>query len=55
MSTPVRLYFLSAWRKSLIAAMRISFESGSGGVTAVSGNQAIVSVMRGADVAVTWT
>jgi hypothetical protein len=55
MRTPVRVYFFIAWRKSLIAAMRISFVSGSGGVTAVSGNQAIVSVMRGADVAVTWT
>ncbi len=31
------------------------FSSGRGGVTGVSGNQATVSVTRGADVAVTWT
>ena len=54
-SAPVRWYFLSAWRKSLIEAMSNSDMSTGGGVTVVSGNQATVSVMRGADVAVTFT
>ncbi len=54
-SAPVRWYFLIAWRKSLIEAMSNSDVSGGGGVTAVSGNQATVSVMRVADVSVTYT
>ena len=43
--------FLNCLQKSLIAAINISFASGRGGVTGVSGNQATVAVMRGADVA----
>ena len=53
--SPVRLYFLIAWSRSLIAATKISFVSGRGGVISVSGNQATVSVMRVADVAVAKT
>ncbi len=55
MISPVRWYFLIACKRSLIAAIRISFVSGKGGVISVSGNQATVSVMRVADVAVTNT
>jgi len=54
-NSPIRLYFVIAFKKSLIAAISISFSSDRGGVTGVSGNQATVSVTRGADVAVTWT
>ena len=54
-NSPIRLYFVIDFKKSLIAAISISFVSGRGGVTDVSGNQATVSVTRGADVAVTWT
>lgn len=39
----------------MIAAMSISVAVGEGGVTAVSGNHATVSVTRGDDVAVTKT
>jgi hypothetical protein len=53
--TPVRFDFLIACKKSLIAAINISFVSGGGGVTSVSGNQATVSVTRGEDVEVTCT
>ena len=53
MSVPVRLNFLIAFKKSLMAASNISCVVGSGGVTSVSGNHATVSVMtRGAEVAV---
>ena len=53
---PVRLNCFQAREKSFIAAMSISFASGVGGVTAVSGNHATVSVMRGEHFAVanTW-
>ena len=42
--------------RSLMASSRISYVSGRGGVTSVSGNHATVSVMRSAEVAVarTW-
>jgi hypothetical protein len=52
---PMGLYFVIAFKKSLIAAISISFVSGRGGVTDVSGNQATVSVTRGVDESVTWT
>jgi len=55
MKLPVRLNCFIAREKSLIAAMSISVAVGDGGVTAVSGNHATVSVTRGEDVAVTKT
>ena len=56
MISPVRWYFLIAYKSSLIAAIRILFVSGSrGGFISVSGSQATVSVMRVADVTVTNT
>jgi hypothetical protein len=51
----VRLYFLIACKKSLMAAINTSVLSGGGGVTSVSGNQATVSVTRVERVAVTYT
>ena len=50
-----KVVLLIACKRSLIAAIRISFVSGRGGVISVAGNQATVSVMRVADVAVTNT
>ena len=51
----MRLYFLIACKKSLIAAIKTSCISGAGGVTEVSGNHATVSATRVARVAVTYT
>ena len=44
------IVFLYRCKRSLIAAIRISFVSGKGGVISVSGNQATVSIMRVAEV-----
>ena len=54
---PVRLNCLIAREKSLMAAKNNSVALGGGGgdVMSVSGNHAMVSVTRGADVAVTMT
>ena len=52
-SSPVRLYFLIACKKSLIAAIKTSCVSSGGGVTDVSGNHATVSATRFARVDVT--
>jgi hypothetical protein len=52
-NSPIRLYFVIAFKNSLIAAISISFSSDRVELRVSLGTT--VSVTRGADVAVTWT